>query len=240
MVEPHLLYFFLLFLCLYLPARILGPRLLEEEGSRNQEAARPHLWPLILVLILGTPVRDSRLPDPGPVPSGRNLRTDRVVYPWFLCPAVLFYLAAEQPTGGLPNRAIPVRGSGKGGPYVSPHPAAAPGPLSLSVPPALMRKGLVVPDLCGNYYPKNLFLSRPNLAFILPGAAELPLAKNYRDGPGTGALHLPGSRVFHPEQEKLVGDSIVGKGRTWQEVRLYSPEIKYLFKRFNASGEGFD
>ena len=36
-----------------------------------------------------------------------------------------------------------------------------------------------------------------------------------------------------------MGDSIVGKGRTWQEVRLYSPEIKYLFKRFNPSGEGF-
>ncbi len=40
-------------------------------------------------------------------------------------------------------------------------------------------------------------------------------------------------------RKALVEDSIVGKGRTWQDVALYSPEISALFKRDNTGPESF-
>ena len=40
-------------------------------------------------------------------------------------------------------------------------------------------------------------------------------------------------------KKTLVGESIVGKGRTWQEVILYSPELHQLFNRTNAAAESF-
>ena len=53
MVETHLLYFFLLFLGLYLPARIVGPWLLRWETEASPPTTRGPVWPPILVLSLG-------------------------------------------------------------------------------------------------------------------------------------------------------------------------------------------
>ena len=211
MVEPHLLYFFLLFLGLYLPARILGPRLLEEEGSRKQEADRS-LWPLILVLFLG-------------LLSGMAVYWTRFLYHqekifgligWFTLGfyALLFYftwLLTSQLVASLTGQSLSAVRKKEALTYL-PTLLLHPGPLSLSVPPAFYEKRAFFPDLCGYYFPEGPFSSRPNLAVILPGAAEPSLAKNHRDGPGDWRSSSPWRPGF-PSRTRKSSWGIPSSGR---------------------------
>jgi hypothetical protein len=238
MVEPHLLYFFLLFLCLYLPARILGPRLLEGEENQNQKAARP-LWPLILVLILG-------------LLSGMAVYWTRALFHqekvfgligWFTLGfyALLFYftwLLTSQMAASLTGQSLTGVRKKEALTYLptllllmAPYPSLFPLPF--------MRKGLFFLTFAGIIFLKILFYRRQTWQLSSRVLRGLP----WRKIVGMVlviALFISLAAGFSIlNKKKLVGDSIVGKGRTWQEVTLYSPEIKDLFKRFNPSAEGF-
>jgi hypothetical protein len=238
MVEPHLLYFFLLFLCLYLPARILGPRLLEEKESPNQEADRP-LWPLILVLILG-------------LLSGISVYRTRVMFHqeeifgligWFTLGfyALLFYytwLLTSQLAASFTGQSLSAVRKKEALSYL-PALLLLLAPYSSLFPLPFMRKGFFLLTFLGIIFLKIFFHRRQAWHLSFQTLRGLP----WRRIIGMVlviALFISLAAGFSIQnKKKLVGDSIVGKGRTWEEVILYSPHIIELFKRINTSAEGF-
>jgi hypothetical protein len=238
MVEPHLLYFFLLFLCLYLPARILGPRLLEEEGRRNQEADRS-LWPLILVLILG-------------ILSGMAVYWTRTLFHqekvfgligWFTLGfyALLFYfswLLTSQLVTSLTGQPLSAVRKKEALTYL-PALLLLLAPFPALFPLANMRKGLFLLSFVGIIFLKFFFHRRQTWHLSSRALRGLPWRKIIGMVLVIALFISLAAGFSIQNKKKLVGDSIVGKGRTWQEVTSYSPEIIDLFKRFNASTEGF-
>ncbi len=238
MVETHLLYFFLLFLCLYLPARILGPRLLKEDGSRRQDTDRP-LWPLILVLILG-------------LLSGIAVYWTRALFHqekvfgligWFTLGfyALLFYfswLLTSQLLTSLTGQTLSAVRKKEALSYL-------PSLLLLLAPyPALfssafMRRGLFFLSFVGIIILKIFFHRRQTWHLSSRTLLELPWRKIIGMVLVLSLFISLAVGYSLQNRKKLVGDSIVGKGRTWHEVTSYSPEIIDLFKRYNTGSEKF-
>ena len=238
MVETHLLYFFLLFLCLYLPCRILGPPMLEE-GSRNQETGRPVIWPLILVLILG-------------LLSGMAIYWTRTLFHqekvfgligWFTLGfyALLFYfswLLTSQLVTSLSGQPLSAVRKKEALTYL-PTLLLLLAPYSYLFPLPYMRRGLFLLSFLGILFLKISFYRRQTWHVSSRALRGLPWRKIIGMVLVIALFISLAAGYSIQNRKKLVGDSIVGKGRTWQEVKLYSPEIKDLFKRFNASAEGF-
>jgi hypothetical protein len=237
-VETHLLYFFLLFLGLYLPVRILGSRLLPEEGSRNQETGRV-LWPLILVLILG-------------LLSGISVYWTRTLFHqeqvfgligWFTLGfyALLFYsswLLTSQLMTSLTGQSLSAVRKKEALSYL-PSLLLLMAPYSTLFPLPFMRRGLFALSLAGIIFLKFYFHRRQTWHISSRALLDLPWRKIIGMVLVIALfISLAAGFSIH-NRKKLVGNSIVGKGRTWHEVTSNSPEIMDLFKRCNASAEGF-
>ena len=104
LAETHLLYFFLLFLGLYLPARILGPWLVDQETERlPEDSCRTFLVP-----VAGPGNRDPggsrHLPGPRTLSPGKDPGAHRRFHTRILRPLVLYLLDDQQPDYFYPDR----------------------------------------------------------------------------------------------------------------------------------------
>ena len=239
LVEPHLLYFFLLFLGFYLPARILGPWLAGQETEYPAEDSSGPLWPLLLVLALGILAGFAVYQTRGAFHQEKAFGLIGAFTLGFY--ALLFYI-----TWMIGSRIIFIL-TGRPLPEIRQKEALSylPFLLLLLIPyPFLfpfphLRKALLVLILMVfillkvRFYRGGPWSFRPGTVTQLPWGSMVRMIMVF-------ILFIALAGGYSVINKKnLVGESIVGQGRTWQEVILYSPELHQIFNRANTAAESF-
>jgi hypothetical protein len=239
LIDPHLLYYLLLFFAFYFPFRVLGSTLIDSGNEVLEDRTGASLWPPFLVAELGGltgywmyQARFSLHQEPA---FGLYGWASIILYPlfflilWLFISQLFFYLTGGSLSSIRKKEALsylPVLGLS-----LYPHEF-----LQQSIPGRrLFILGVILAILAG-----KVLLQAPLLGSIRRLTIKtLPWKKIF----WVSAVLLVfigfsvGYSVYSKKQ--LVHDSIVGQGRTWQELRLFSPKLEEIGKRENTRTEGF-